>query len=276
MRFTSKIILGGILFIFITSVLFIIGFSFSERRNYESINISNQIYFSQDNPIGMDIESYRVIVFETEKTDSQIRFYFGAENNSLNINPMTSEEVNKLFFPEALNGFVTANTNNDTLTIQIKFYEYREKYDVKVFNNQIHLFGFNISIHTSKVNVINKLYGLPTTVSNIETDIIKIVSYGDVLIESCKAIVIDPVVNRRDSKLTVKNSVAKTINLDLDVLGSWSVEGCDVEVQNHTGSGKHHITQHRNEKTKINWNPKNENAELNIKVPGDSIQIVFQ
>ena len=282
MRPTSKIILGIFLSIFITSVLFIIGFSFSERRNYNN----HSSYFKsipQDNPIGINVESFRVIVLEEDRTGVVIEeekngiihtYVSYSESNGLTLNPITFGEENKLFFPEALNGFLAAKTNNDTLTIQIKVNELRKIYgggkDYMSFS------GINFALYTSNVNVVNRVNGFPVRVNNIETDSIKIFSCGDILIESCKAIVIDPVMDQNFRKLIVKNSVAQTIHLDLDRLGNWKLEGCDIGVENLTGSGRHHIIQHRNEKIKINWYPKNKDAELNISVPGDTTQIVFQ
>jgi len=217
-------------------------------------------------------------VLEVDRTDEQTEIYpvFNSSGNSLVLNPITSGEENKLFIPEALNGFVAVKTNNDTLTIQIKSDEIRKEYDAEIWYNQLHFSGVNFNLYTSNANVVNKLNGLQTKVRNMVTDSIKIDSRGDILIESCKAIVIDPMMNQRNYRLTVKNSIAKIIYLDLDRLNDWKLEKCDIEIENLTGSGRHNITQHRNEKVKINWRPKNKNAELNIKVPGDTIQIVFQ
>lgn len=278
MRPTSKIILGIILSIFILSLLFIIGFSFSERRNYRKI-YSDVISIPHDSIIGINVASFRVIVLEEDRTGvvpGQLRYFSYTDQNGLTLNPKTSGEENNLFFPEALNGFVATKTNNDTLTIQIKVNELIKKYDGE--GSRVHLFfsGINLCLHTSNVNVINKVSGFLTKVSNIETDSIKIDSYGDILIESCKAMVIDPVMNQSHCQLTVKNSVAQTIHLDLDRIKNWNVEGCDVGVENLTGSGRHNIIQHRSERVKINWFPKNKDAELNIKVPGDTTQIAFQ
>ena len=276
MRPTSKIILGIILSIFIISLLFITGFSFSERRNFTNTH-SNVISIPQDNPIGIDVASHRVIVLEAESAENEgkINYGFSYEHCSLNLNPTAPKEESKLFIPEALDGYIAAKTNRDTLKILIKVDELRKKYGEEG-NKYIHFLGVNIDLHTSNVNVINKVLGFPTEVRNIETDSIRIVSNGNILIESCKAMVIDPVMDESYRKLNVKNSIAQTIHLDLDRIRNWNMEGCDIEVQNLTGSGKHNIIQHRNEKIKINWYPKNENAELNIKVPGDTVQIVFQ
>jgi len=278
MKLTTKIIFSIILSIFVISLLFIIGFSFSDRKNYHRAYNSNVINIPQNSPIGIDVAPARVILLEMERTDTQDEIFYGftSDNNSINLSPMTAEEENKLFISEALYGYVAAKTNNDTLRIQIKVDELRKKYEATDFKNYVAFSGFNLNLQTSNANVVNTLNGFLTKVSNIETDTIRIVSNSNILIESCKAIVIEPVVDDSHRKVNVRNSVAKEIHLDLDGLRNWNLEGCNIEVQNFTGSGRHNITLDRNKAGKINWYPKNENAELNIKVQGDTAQIVFQ
>ena len=138
---------------------------------------------------------------------------------------------NKLYIPEALNGCITTKMNDDTLTIQIKDYEIRKKYDKADSMEYILFSGVNLSLQISKVNIINKVSGCLLQVSNIETDSIRIVSDSETLIESCKAIYIDPVMNR-NQKLTVKNSIAKTISLDLDRMRNWNIEDSEIETRN--------------------------------------------
>ena len=122
------------------------------------------------------------------------------------------------------------------------------------------------------MNIINNVSRYQIKVKNIETDSIIIVSNGGVLIDDCKANYIDPGFGR----LTIKNSIAKTINLDLNRVRNWNIEDSEIETRNYTGSGRHNVTLHRNETGTINWLPKNEKAELNIKVPGNPTQIVLQ
>ena len=283
MRLTTKIILSVVGSIFILSLLFIIGFSFSERRHYTGFHRNiNEISIPQDNQIGINLDPHRVIVieedftgvrFEDENRPNSIRtnMYIGGSN--LIINQIMKEMENKLYIPEALNGCIATKMNDDTLTIQIKYYELRKKYDNTDSIESILFSGVNLCLQISNVNIINKMSGSSLKVSNIETDSVVIDSRGNVLIESCKANFINPVFG----KLTVKNSVVKTMLLDLDRRSStWNLEGCEIENQNLTGSGRHNITLHRNETGTINWHPKNKDAELNIKVSGDTTQIVYK
>ena len=274
MRLTTKIIFGIILSIFAISLIFIIGFSFSDRKNYQHRNISNKISISQDNPIGLDINPFNVVVLEDDMKFGQVNVISSfSDECSLTLYPISSGKENKLFFPEALYSCIDAKTNDDTLKIIINFDELRKKYNVI---NHEYFSGINLNLFTSRVNIINNVTRFCIKVENIETDSIKIVSSGDILIEFCKAIVIEPVVDDSHRKVNVRNSVAKEIHIDLDRLRNWNLEGCNIEIQNFTGSGWHNITLDRNKAGKINWCPKNENAELNIKVQGDTAQIVFQ
>ena len=273
MKLTTKIILSIFGSIFFITLLFIIGFSFSERRNYKTFHF-NVISIPQDSQIGINLAPpYHVIVFEEEETEIQAEHVYFSENNYLNVCPITTtEEENKLFIPEALNGFISAKTDNDTLRIKIKVGELRKKYDEEDGTHPL-LSDVHLYLHTSHVDVINHMSGIQTKVINMETDTIKIYSTGNILIDSCKANVIDPVTR---NSLSVTNSTVKVINLDFNRISRWSITDCDIETKNMTGSDRHHITLHRSETGKINWYPKNEKAELNIKVPGDTTQIVYR
>ena len=280
MRLTTKILSGVIGSIFILSLSFIIGFSFSERRHYSTNYNTPNISIPQDNQIGISLEPHRVIVIEEdftgvriedEKTPGMIRFNMGINISSLTINQIVPEMESKLYIPEALNGCIATIIHDDTLTIQIKNYELRKKYDKEDSVAYISFSGVDLCLHISNVNIINKVSG-NSLLHNLETDSIVIDSRGDVLIESCKANFIHSV----NGRLTVKNSIVKAILLDLDRRGSWNLEGCEIENQIFTGSGRNYVTWNRNETGTINWHPKNPDAELNLKIQGDTTQIVFQ
>ena len=282
MRPTTKIIFGVIASIFILSLSFIIGFSFSERRHYTGhYHTANRISIPQENPIGVNLDPHRVIVieedytgvrFEDENKPGTARINMYLESGCLSVIHKTSEMDDKLYFPEALIGCIATKMNDDTLTIQLKYSELLGKYDKGDSLNYISFSGIDLDLHTSIVNIVNRVPRCIVKVNTVETDSIQIDSRGEVLIESCKANFIYTLF----SKLTVKNCVVKTILLDLDHRGSWKIEKSDIEFQNFTGSGQHNITQYRNESSTINWYPKNAKAELNIKVPGDTTQIVFR
>ncbi|MDR0575780.1 MAG: hypothetical protein LBG96_17465 [Tannerella sp.] len=279
MKLTTKIISGIILSAFALSLLFIIGFSFTDRKYFKRAYNNTITRIPQDNMMGIEVEPYRVIVLDTERPDTENNdaYGFGYDECGLFINPAaTPDKENKLFIPEALHGFISAKTNDDTLTIRIKIDELRKKYKKEDADNYTFFAGINLHLYTSNTNVINKITSVQTKISNIETDTIRVNAWGDIHIDSCKAIVINPVLEENYRKLTVKNSYARTIHLDLDRINNWNIENCKIKEENLTGSNRHSITKHRNESGTINWYPKNKDAELNIKVQGDVTQIIFQ
>lgn len=289
MRLTTKIILGVITSILALSILFIISFSFSERER-PSHSYPSSINIPQDNKTGIEIAPFRVVVLDIERTDA-LDYYYHFEDDScgLFLKPTTAGEANKLFIPETLSGFITAQTKNDTLSVGIKVDELRKKYSIADSSQKqtppqvgtmyfISISGVNLHLYTSNVNVINNIDRLSVKMNGIETDSIKIISAGNVLIDSCKATVIDPH-TQNHSALKIKNSTAKAFNLDLDVIKKWQTVNCLFEEENLTGSNKHTIYRIRepgDAPSKINWQPKNKDAELNIHLKGDPVQVAFQ
>ena len=152
MKLTTKIIFGIILSIFVISLLFITGFSFSERKNYDYMKThSNATFIPQDNPIGINVESTRVVLLEMEREDNQTEIIYGfaSDNNGINLSPQTEEGESKLFIPEALYEFVVVKTQNDTLSIQIKIDELRKKYDEEGLKKYMFFSGINLNLQTS-------------------------------------------------------------------------------------------------------------------------------
>jgi len=284
MRLTTKIVIGIILSLLLLCLTLIIGYSFTDRKNYQGNYYSMQsIDIPQTDKTEVDLESYRVVVF-MEQTNDKSRFstWYSSQANGLFI--QTATEKNKLVIPEALKNFVSTQTNEDTLTVKIKMDEFLELYGYKdeAFEKgtksgskeSITISGLSIRLHTENVNVINKLRGIKTQIDNLETDSIKIYASGEIVIDACKANVIEPLSRQ---KLSVTNSSAKAINLDLDQVSNWSIKDCDIEVQNMTGSKRsYYITLTETEKSKINWAPKNKDAELNIRIKGETATISYQ
>ena len=286
MRLTTKIIIGFILSIFLLSLLHIIGYSFTDRKNYDWYQNRSIVKIPQTNKTGINIESYRVIVFDTERTESVFYRNFSNEENGLFIYPATTADAaNKLFIPEALDDCITTQSKNDTLTIKINMDNVQDKYAIKdeEFKKSqlpgrsygVQISGFNLFLHTSNVDVINRLNNIQTQIRNMEAESIKIYSFGDILIDSCKTNGMKPNSNR---KLTVTNSVAQSIHLDLDRVSNWNIaDDCVIDVFSFTGSRQNNNIPLRSDYNgKIVWLPKRNEAELNLRIKGDSAQISFQ
>ncbi len=277
MKLTTKIIFGIILSVFAISLLFIIGFAFTDRKHYQRV-YNTAIQIPQDNMTKIELEPYRIIVLDMERTDTTNEYSYGfsSENCGLFLNRATTNKENKLFIPETLHDFISTKIKNDTLTIGIKVDDLRKKHQKENAGNHTFFEGANLNLYTSNANVINKISAMRTSIQSIETDSIKVTAWGEIQIDSCKATIINPDLKESYRMLTIKNSYAKTINLDLDRIENYNIEHCVIEEENLTGSKEHSIVQHRNESGKINWLPKNKEAELNIKIQGDTTQIIFQ
>lgn len=286
MRLTTKIITGIILSIFLLSLLFIIAFSFSDRKYNVNAHYINTVYIPQGHNATIKLEPHQVIVFEAEDTfsDNDTAYYFSFnETSGLFLNPATAADSDsELIIPEALSGCITTQTNNDTLTVILHLNEVRQKYSEtdksirkrKGIRYLTLISGINLYLYTARVNVINNVNHLQMLVNNIVTDSIMVNSAGGLVIDSCRAAVMIPVLANYNN-LTIKNSGIQALHLDLDKTGKWTIENCDIEKEILSGSGRHHTTNNRQESRKLTWNPKNESAELVITLKNDTAQIIF-
>ena len=287
MRLTTKIVIGIILSLLLLCLTLIIGYSFTDRKYYKMESLGHSIWMPQSDKTGINIEPYRVIVLALELTDSISKYHYNFYHNGsyLFIQPASSiEEQNKLFFPEVLKEFTSITNRHDTLTVKLKMDKVREKFSAREESDKsqritgrrfiVPVINLKLYLHSSNVHVINRLNDINTNINNLEADSIKIYSSGEISIAGCKANVIEPESKRQ---LNVFNSSAKVINLDLDQVSNWSIKDCDIEVQNMTGSKRsHNITLTGTEKSKINWAPKNKDAELNIRIKGETATISYQ
>jgi|GEM_PF-2965217 len=274
MRLTTKIIVGIILSIFSISLLLIVGLSFAGRKYMNRSNVFI-IDLPQDKETGIDLAPFRTVIIDEIPNNSEKYNLFVGNNCTLYIDSIPEKNnPERLFIPESLKDFISVETSEDTLTVKLNIPGLYEKYNSNEYKHYS-VSGVNFHFIISEIDVINKLRELSVSVKNIETDTIKIDSYGDVYIDSCKASVIDPAVKTNYKKLTIKDCEVRKINLDLDHGNHWNVENCIIEEENLTGSKTHNIIHHRNEPGKINWLPKNKDANLNITIQGDTTQILI-
>jgi hypothetical protein len=275
MKPTTKITIAIILSIFVLSLTFITGFSFTDRKNYHR-TYGTIVNISQDHQTGIETGAYRTVVLEREKEVEVKRIYhvFAVENCGLHLNPVSAEsEKNTLFIPDELLDFISATTCNDTLTIKIKVDELSGKYGANE-RTTVSFTGINFYLHTARVDVINRLFEIPTFIRDIETDTVRVNSKGNVRIESCTVQVVEPLKVR---SFKISDCKIRTLNTDLNFAGNWKVERCQIETENLTGSGSHNITLLADDDTKrINWLPKNKDSKLNITLQGDTTGLVFQ
>ena len=274
MRLTTKIVFGIILSIFFISLTFIVGFSFSDRKNYSFMSNIQAIELPQDNVTGIELGAFKTIIIDEIPYEGS-HYYIQNNYGSINFDSIPEKgKPDMLFVPESLKDFVVINTSNDTLTIKLNMPELEKKYKSDD-HKETDISGMNMYISAAKTDIINRLR-LSVNIKNIETDSIKIISNGSIFIDSCKAQFIAPVLKSNHEKFNLTNCNVKRINLDCDHVRNWNIENSNIEEKHITGSGNHNITLHRNESGKIKWFPKNDKAELNIKIPGDTTEIIIQ
>ena len=273
MRLTTKIVLGIILSIYLLALGLIIGFSFTDRVNNDwSRNHANRSTISQENRISVDVKPYNTIWLDLRHDYTIVMI------GTLHIKPIVNpEEKDKVFLSEELSQFVNIISSNDTLIIRLKEKELDDKYYIK--NKKINhtlIDGFNFHVYTDKIDIINNVSNIKTIIQNVTADRMNFSSLGDIYIDSCQANIIEPEVRGSDKEFRLKNTQAKELNIDLDWMTyNWSVENCDIEVENLTGHADHDIQFPKSEAKILNWIPKNKDAQLNVTLFGDTARIVF-
>jgi len=271
MKQTTKIILGIISGIFLISLAFIIGFSFSNRRNWQWIDNSvvSMIEFSQENKTEIEIGSFQTVCLDNEDNGEFKFFPFG----SFSIKPI-SPEIGKqqLIVPDDLKKYLNVTNRNDTLFIRLN----RKKMldGEKLSNpNYLNISGMNLDLHTSAIDIINNSTVFKIDIRMAQTDRIKINNSESVTIESCTA---NEVTLLSKGNIEINNSTIKKLNLDLDNIGGWSVNQSQIDLLNLSGSREHQASISKTEFKSANWTPKNENATLNLGIKGSAARIILE
>jgi len=272
MRLTTKIVIGFSIFIFISSLVWIIVPSTLDELESKKLSIS------QENIISIEVKPYKTIIMENEPNiGEKYRVY---PQGIISIKPINiSEEENKLFVPEELALFTDFISSNDTLIIRLKTKDLYEKYVTRIRRNKNRfptVGGFNLSVYTNAVDIKNSLSWIATDVRNIKTDKIKIDTSGKLSIDSCQANVIEPYMRNYFVNFQLSNSQAKELNIDLDwEVKNFIIRNCDIEVENLTGTNPRNVGIKRSDAKVVNWIPETKYAELNITLYSDTARIVF-
>ena len=275
MRTTTKIVIGIILSIFILVIGFIVVFSFSDRKHFNNYD-RYRITTSQDSMQRIKVNPYKTIRLTTEVTQHECDYNVTPEGEFSLIPATNDAETNHFSFPKELSDFFTATSVNDTLFIKINMKQLQDKFGFKNKNGIRRMVsGFVFEANTNNIDVINDFSEINVTVRNIETDKIAITGFGSVYIENCKADVVLPAVKAEYREFKLKDSQVKKLNIDLDNMGNWFVENCDIEEENLTGSKSSHVQLPKSEAKAMNWLPKNNDAQLSVTLSGDTARIVY-
>ena len=273
MRLTTKIVLSIFLSLFLLSFCFIIGLKFVNKERG-----SNPPNLSQENMTAVAIAPYRTIrIDEIQKTSDEE--YYIVPFGTFRLKPIiNTEDGNKLYLPEELLQFTDISFSGDTLIISLKTDELRDKFFPERETQSRHhtIYDVYFFMHTNTVDVICNLDGIQVEVQNIIADTIRINTGGNIVIDSCRANIIEPTMRRNWKSFLLTNSQVKELNIDLDKTGnSRQIRNCDIEVENLTGSGNHRTDLTKNEAKIMNWIPKDNDAQLTVTLHGDTTQIVF-
>ena len=277
MRLTTKIVAGIILSIFVISIAFIISLSFTDWKKHSYSNYTvNNVELPQDNITGIELASFKTIIINEVPYDSQGRKFQVISNSNIYFDPLPEKDnPDMLFVPESIKEYAAINTSADTLTIMLDINGLVDRYKPDN-SNRNNILGINLRFSVSNIDIINQMQDLTINLKNIEIDNMMINSHGDILIDSCKAQLLIPFIHNSYKSFHMTNSIVKRVNLDMDQMPNWRAENCKIEEENMTGSGTFTTTRDRKEAGNINWIPKNKDAELNIKIQGDTAQIIIR
>ena len=275
MRLTTKIISGAILSTFLISITLIAGFSFSDRKNYRYSDV-NIIDLPQENMTRIELTSFKTILIDEipfESNNNKGAHLSDKCNIYFDSNPAISGQ-DILHIPDDLKNFISLNTSDDTLTIKLNMLDLDKKY-----RNEEHKYlsfsGVNMYLNISNLDIINNIQSLTVNIKNIETDRIKVSSRGNIFIDSCDVMLIDPSLKVNHKRLKITNCNVKRINLDLDNLHNRNIENCNIEEEYYTGTGYNEINFRSSESGSKYWVPKNKNAELHVRFQSDSAKIII-
>lgn len=271
MRLTTKIVLGIILGIFLLALGFIVGFSFTDRKNY-SYRLDNGI--SQENKIEIDVAEFKTVWLDYEPQQHDYNIHL---DGKIRIRPIQAAgENNKLSLSEELKSYTSIISSNDTLIIRINLTPIYEKYN---FSKKEYIYSVvdnvDFELTTNAVDIINNLSGIKIDVKDIKTNNIKFDTSGDIRIDACEAKQLSPFMRSYYKTLEIENSKITNLNIDCDQIGNWTVKNCDIEVENLTGSNYSNAQLPKSEAKVMNWFPKNKDAKLEITLYGDTARIVF-
>ncbi|MDL2243823.1 hypothetical protein LJB84_03180 [Bacteroidales bacterium OttesenSCG-928-J19] len=273
MRLTTKIVFGIIGGVFALSLLFIIGFSFSERRYFRTGH--DEITIPQEQKITLETGSFKTLILNESESKTNIHFWLQGELRFL---PLTDSlgGMPQLEMPEALSKCLDRRLSGDTLYLTINAqglgdWENREKSQVSYQGIK----GINLTVYTSSVDVRNRISGISTRVEGIDTDEIKVRSASDIALKNCTAITVVP--RHQDNKrLTLLDCRIDTLDLDLKETGARIVNRNDIAVEILRGDREHRVYRYLTEAKEVLWIPKSDKAKLEMVFDADTARVVFQ
>lgn len=263
MRLTTKIVLGGILAIFIGAIIFIVALSFTDRKSFEDSSWE----LDQKNIESIDVGPYQTVKFAMANQEETISVM--PEGTISFRHPASEDRKGKLFMPNELKKYTTVKVVKDTLFVSIDWQKLKSHFgEGKISNIRI----VNYTIYSDNVDLDNWIPTMKTEINGLHAHNIRVNSIGYVRVESCTADKLESV----RGNFILKNSKLKQLSLDLDEIYNWQIENCQIDEENLSGSKTHYIKTPRSETKALNWHPKNKDARLNIELLADSARLEFK
>lgn len=258
MRQTTKITIGVLTAFILLSIGYIFYLSTLPSEDYTGKKIAQT--FSHTS-----LEPYHVVIFEM--ATAGVQEVPQALYGNLSFKSGATEGY-QMECPKDVLKYMTYRSVNDTLRITVDGSRLNKDYQLYKAKGMYLLTGFNLSFSTdSTLQIINRIQTTGLTLKQQQYQRLAIES-NKVSIDSCR--IGDLAISSGCSSFAATNSVIPTLNIDLDRIGSWTIKDCRIETENLTGGSSHYVDLTKEECQRMNWIPKNEKAELSVRLKGGS------
>ncbi|MDR2954568.1 MAG: hypothetical protein LBV43_05760 [Prevotella sp.] len=274
MRTTIKIVIGIIITIFLSTIIFIgyLSLAYEDKIKYdfatESKTISIDIHDCKHIIIGNDID---------HKTIWQTYHNFhNAFSGTINISSVKDvKDKNKLFLPEELSFFIDKKMADDTLRITLRVMDLFEKY--KISDKYIpKLYNANLSFYTdSAISLDNRLNIMNVNLKDINT------TFFDLTIRDVYASIENCSIRQMTFRtyapegangrlLSINNSKIDTLISVGSWIDEWNINGMKNNNSYYYRMGFLELSEMKNIFKTIKYV-----RERSLSQPGDTIKVIF-
>lgn len=174
-------------------------------------------------------------------------------------------DSSKCYFPAQSSKYFTIKRIGDTLQVHFNFKTaIAEAANPEAKRLFISGADFSFPGLSSVQSISVRARGMGVYFDKVEGDSLNIVSQmGSIKMHSSKIRALNIL---ESSWLEAKLCSIDKLYLDLDPLGSWSLDSCTVVEEHLTGSGEHTNQMKKGEAKFVYWKPKKEDASLNLQL----------
>lgn len=174
-------------------------------------------------------------------------------------------DSSKCYYPAQSSKYFSIARKGDTLTIHFHFKSaIAEASNPEAKRMLISGADFSFAGLNSVQSIFIKARGMGVCLDKVEGDSLNIASEeGSIKMRSSKIRALNIAAT---SWLDAKHCSIDKLYLDLDPIGSWSLDSCTVIEEHLTGSGEHTNQMKKGEAKFVYWKPKKEDASLNLQL----------